>query len=143
MFRMIASGLALSVALTGVAAAEVFEVQQLNRGEAGTMVLEPGFLRIAVGDTVNFIATDRSHNAESIPELMPEGAVAFSGKMNSDVSATFDVPGLYGIRCKPHYAMGMVMTIAVGDISEMPEGYLEGRIPKNALKRFEDQLTGL
>ena len=83
MFRMIASGLALSVALTGAAAAEVFEVQQLNRGEAGTMVLEPGFLRIAVGDTVNFIATDRSHNAESIPELMPEGAVAFSGKMNS------------------------------------------------------------
>lgn len=143
MFRMIASSLALSVALTGAAAAEIFEVQQLNRGDAGMMVFEPGFLRIAVGDTVNFIATDRSHNAESIPEMMPEGAAEFSGKMNKDVAATFDVPGLYAIRCKPHYAMGMVMMIAVGDIAEVPAEFLEGRIPKNALTRFEDQLTGL
>tara|TARA_R110002051_G_scaffold68059_2_gene122738 strand:- start:3150 stop:3572 length:423 start_codon:yes stop_codon:yes gene_type:complete len=140
---MIASSLALSVALTGAAAAEIFEVQQLNRGDAGMMVFEPGFLRIAVGDTVNFIATDRSHNAESIPEMMPEGAAEFSGKMNKDVAATFDVPGLYAIRCKPHYAMGMVMMIAVGDIAEVPAEFLEGRIPKNALTRFEDQLTGL
>ena len=80
MLRMIASGLALSVALTGAAAAENFEVKMLNRGDAGRMIFEPGFLRIAVGDTVKFIAEDRSHNAESIPEMIPEGAAVFAGR---------------------------------------------------------------
>lgn len=143
MFRMITSGLALSVALSGAVFAEDFEVKMLNRGEAGTMVFEPAFLRIGLGDTVKFIAEDRGHNAESILEMMPEGAVEFEGKINEEIDVTFDVEGLYGVRCKPHYAMGMVMTIAVGDIAEAPESYLEGRIPKGAMKRFEEQLSGL
>lgn len=143
MFRMIASGLALSVALTGAASAEDFEVKMLNRGEAGTMIFEPNFLQIVAGDTVKFIAEDRGHNAESIDEMMPEGSVAFEGKINEEVEVTFDVEGLYGVRCKPHYAMGMVMTIAVGEAVEAPEGYLEGRIPKGAMKRFEEQLSNL
>ncbi len=143
MFRMIASGIALSVALTGAAAAEDFEVKMLNRGEAGAMIFEPSFLQVAVGDTVKFIAEDRGHNAESIPEMMPEGAVPFEGKINEEIDVTFETEGLYGVRCKPHYAMGMVMTIAVGEAVEAPEGYLEGRIPKGAMKRFEEQLSNL
>lgn len=143
MFRMIASGIALSVALTGAVAAENFEVKMLNRGEAGTMIFEPSFLQVAVGDTVKFIAEDRGHNAESIPEMMPEGVFPFEGKINEEVDVTFETEGLYGVRCKPHYAMGMVMTIAVGEAVEAPEGYLEGRIPKGAMKRFEEQLSNL
>lgn len=143
MFRMIASGLSLSVALTGAAVAEDFEVKMLNRGEAGTMIFQPAFLQIATGDTVKFIAEDRGHNAESIAEMMPEGAEAFEGKINEEVEVTFDVDGLYGVRCKPHYAMGMVMTIAVGDAVQMPDDYLEGRIPRGAMKRFEEQLSNL
>ena len=143
MFRIIASGIALSIAFTGVAVAEDFEVKMLNRGEAGTMVFEPAFLRIAAGDSVKFIAKDRGHNAESIPEMVPEGVEGFEGKINEEINVTFDTDGLYGVKCKPHFAMGMVMTIAVGDASETPEGYLEGRIPKNAMKRFEEQLSSL
>ena len=143
MFRMIASSLALSVALSGAAFAEDFEVKMLNRGDAGTMIFEPAFLQIAVGDTVKFIAEDRGHNAESIPEMMPEGAAEFEGKINEEIGVTFDVDGLYAVRCKPHYAMGMVMTIAVGDVTEAPADFLEGRIPKNAMKRFEEQLSNL
>ena len=143
MFRMIASGLALSVALTGAAAAEDFEVKMLNRGEAGSMIFKPAFLQIAAGDTVKFIAEDRGHNAESIVEMMPEGAEPFEGKINEEIEVTFDVDGLYGVRCKPHYAMGMVMTIAVGDAVQMPDDYLEGRIPRGAMKRFEEQLSNL
>ncbi len=143
MFRMIASGLALSVALTGAAVAEDFEVKMLNRGEAGSMIFEPAFLQIAAGDTVKFVAEDRGHNAEAIPEMMPEGAEAFEGKINEEIAVTFDVDGLYGVRCKPHYAMGMVMTIAVGDAVQMPDDYLEGRIPRGAKKRFEEQLSNL
>ena len=27
---------------------------------------------------------------------------------------TFDRPGVYGVRCKPHYGMGMVAMVVVG-----------------------------
>jgi len=129
--------------MSGAAWAENFEVQMLNRGEAGNMIFEPAFLRIALGDTVTFLASDRGHNAESIPEMMPEGATEFAGKINEEIVVTYDVEGLYGIRCKPHYAMGMVVTIAVGDVAEVPDTFLEGRIPRGAKARFEEQLSNL
>lgn len=143
MFKTIASTLALGIALTGAAAAENFEVQMLNRGDAGSMVFEPASLRIAAGDTVTFIATDRGHNAETIPEMMPEGATSFEGKINEEIVATFDTEGFYGIRCTPHFAMGMVMVIAVGEDAEAPDSFLEGRIPRGAKGRFEDQVASL
>jgi pseudoazurin len=143
MFRTLASTLTLTVALTGAAHAEDFEVQMLNRGDAGTMIFEPAFLRIAAGDTVTFLATDRGHNAESIPEMTPEGAEVFESRINEEIMVTFDTEGLYGIRCKPHFAMGMVMTIAVGDLSDAPDDFLAGRIPRGAKARFEEQLSNL
>ena len=129
--------------LAGPALAETLDVQMLNRGEAGLMVFEPDFLRIAKGDTVKFIATDPGHNAESIPEMMPGEAESFKGKINEEIEVTFDVDGLYGVKCLPHYAMGMAMTIAVGNVNEGPQDYLKGRIPPRALKRFEEQLSNL
>ena len=143
MFRMIASGLALSVALTGAAAAENFEVKMLNRGEAGRMIFEPDFLRVGIEDTVTFIAEDRGHNAESIPGMMPEGAAGFEGRINEEIVVTFETEGVYGVKCKPHFAMGMVMTIAVGDLSDAPDDFLAGRIPRGAKARFEEQLSNL
>jgi pseudoazurin len=143
MFRSFATALALGTMLAGAAHAESHDVQMLNRGDAGAMVYEPAFLQIAPGDTVTFIPTDRGHNAASIEGMIPEGAEPFSGKINEEITVTFDVEGLYAIRCTPHYAMGMVMTIAVGEDVVMPEGFLEGRIPRTALKRFEEQLSEL
>ncbi|MFL5253307.1 MAG: pseudoazurin [Rhodopila sp.] len=116
MIRSILSG-AVCAALTLCAAqaAEV-EVKTLNRGgDGGFMVIEPALVRIAPGDTVHFVATDKGHNVESIPGMTPEGATPFAGKMNEDVTVTFDKPGIYGVRCKPHYGMGMVAMIVVGD----------------------------
>ncbi|MGB7318954.1 MAG: pseudoazurin [Planktotalea sp.] len=138
-----ASVLALGLGFGGAAFAETHEVKMLNKGDAGKMIFEPAFLQIAAGDTVVFVPTDKSHNAESIKGMMPEGAETFKGKVSKEVQATFDVEGLYGIMCKPHYAMGMVMTIEVGDAAAAPEGFLEGRIPKKALARFEEQLANL
>lgn len=123
--------------------AENFEVHMLNKGTAGTMVFEPSELRIAPGDSVTFIAKDKGHNAESIEGMMPEGATPFAGKLNEEISVTFDKDGFYGVKCKPHYAMGMVMTIAVGEAKDAPESFLAGRIPKKAKERFEAQLGEL
>lgn len=139
MLRNLMTTAAVIAALGSAASAETFEVQMLNRGEAGTMVYEPAFLRIAPGDTVKFLASDKGHNAESIDAMMPEGAEAFKGKINEEIEVTLDTEGVYGVRCKPHYAMGMVMLIAVGDADAVPDSYFEGRIPPNAKKRFEAQ----
>lgn len=140
MFKTLSMAMSL-VALMGTAAvAEVHEVQMMNKGEAGTMVFEPGFLRIAVGDTVKFVPTDKGHNAETIKGMMPEGATPFAGKINQEIDVVFDVPGVYGVQCKPHFAMGMVVTIAVGDATA-PDDFLAGRLPKKAKERFETQLS--
>jgi pseudoazurin len=47
--------------------------------------------------------------------MAPEGAEPFKGKMNQDVTVAFEKPGVYGYQCKPHYAMGMVGLVVVGD----------------------------
>jgi pseudoazurin len=96
-------------------AAEV-EIKELNKGaQGGIMVFEPAFVRIAPGDTVHFIPTDKGHDAASIPNMLPDGATPFQGKMSQDVVVTFDKPGVYGVRCVPHYGMGMVALIVVGN----------------------------
>ncbi|RLQ87920.1 pseudoazurin [Notoacmeibacter ruber] len=143
MFARISAALAIATVLSGSAWAETFEVQMLNRGEEGTMVFEPSFIQIAPGDTVKFIATDKSHNAQSVDEMIPEGAEPFVGKINQEVDITPEVPGVYVVKCNPHFAMGMVMTIAVGEEAQAPEGFLEHRLPRNAKKRLEEQLSNL
>lgn len=94
-------------------AAEV-EVRMLNKGAEGLMVFEPSLVKIQPGDTVKFVASDKSHNAETIKGMLPEGAAPFAGKMNEDVVVTFDKAGAYGVKCMPHYAMGMVALVVVG-----------------------------
>ncbi len=94
-------------------AAEI-EVKMLNKGAEGLMVFEPSLVKIEPGDTVKFVATDKSHNAESIKAMLPSGAAPFAGKINEDVVVTFDKAGAYGIKCMPHYAMGMVALVVVG-----------------------------
>ena len=105
----------IALHLTTTARAADFHVHMMNTGAAGPMVFEPGLTRIAVGDTVIFTPTDKSHNAETIKGMLPEGAEPFKGKVNEEISVTFTVPGLYGIKCAPHYPMGMVALVMVGD----------------------------
>jgi len=144
MKRILASAAALAL-LTGSAAfAEMHEVKMLNKGPDGEiMVFEPAFLQVAPGDTVKFLATDRGHNAETLDGMVPESAEGFEGRINEEIEVTLDSAGLYGVQCKPHYAMGMVMTIAVGEVEAAPDDFLEGRIPPRAKERFEAQLGNL
>lgn len=141
MFRTLMTSAAVLLALGGAALAETFDVQMLNKGENGTMVFAPSALRIAQGDTVRFIATDRGHNAESMNDMIPQGAAPFEGRINEELEVTFSEAGFYGVLCKPHFAMGMVMVIAVGDDTAPPETFLEGRLPRKAKERFEEALS--
>lgn len=143
MFAKTGTALALMIAMAGTAWADTVEVHMLNKGEAGTMVFEPAFVRINPGDTVKFIPTDKGHNAESIKGMIPEGAERFEGKINQEIDVTFDVEGFYGVECKPHYSMGMVMTVAVGEDATAPDDFMSKVRPPNAKKRFQEQLEQL
>ncbi|WP_269930335.1 pseudoazurin [Aminobacter sp. HY435] len=102
------------LAFAGGANAAEHVVQMLNKGEKGVMVFQPNFVQAAPGDTVKFVPTDKSHNAESIKGMIPEGAADFKGKMNEEITVTLDKEGVYGVKCTPHYGMGMVALVVVG-----------------------------
>lgn len=125
-----------TVAAVPVAAANV-EVHMLNKGEAGSMVFEPALVRVAPGDTVTFLATDRGHNAETIAEMLPAGADPFKGAMGKDVAVTFTAEGAYGIKCAPHLGMGMIALVVVGDAPVDVEALRAVKFPKKAQERFE------
>lgn len=135
------AALLLAALLTTTATqAEVFEVKMLNRGAEGAMVYEPDHLRIAPGDTVRFLPTQAGHNAASIPGLLPAGTEAFKSKLNQPFEYTFSQPGLYGIQCIPHLAMGMVMLVQVG---EPTPAQLPGALLARAASRLAVQLQKL
>ncbi|MFJ7882771.1 pseudoazurin [Pseudomonas sp. NPDC096917] len=132
--------LLLSTALLGSSAwAQIYEVKMLTRTATAGMVFEPDYLHIAPGDTVKFVPTHSGHNAASLPELLPEGAQAFAGKIDQPIEQTFSLPGLYGIQCTPHLGMGMVMLIQVGDPTAQA-AQLPTTLPKRALDRMSAAL---
>ncbi len=120
MKRMIGIGMAAALlALAGAAQAAEHEVHMLNKGAKGTMVFEPDLVIAAPGDTIRFIPTDKTHNAETIKGMLPDGAKPFKSKVNEDFSVTVTEEGVYGVKCMPHYAMGMVMAIVVGEAGNL------------------------
>jgi pseudoazurin len=86
----------------------------LNKGAEGVMVFEPSFVKADPGDTVKFVATDKGHNVETIAGMLPDGAAPIAGKMGQDLSVKLDKAGAYGVKCLPHYGMGMVAMVVVG-----------------------------
>lgn len=99
------------------AAAKDIVVHMQNQGTDGAMVFEPSFVKAAVGDRILFKPTDPSHNAETMPTMLPAGATPMKGALNKETALTVTQPGLYGIKCMPHYSMGMVALVQVGKVS--------------------------
>src|SRR5690606_35207736 len=98
--RALAAALALSAIAWSAAGAADHEVRMLNKDSDGrTMQFEPAFLKVAPGDTITFVATDKSHNTEAIKNAIPEGAEAWKGKVNEEVTVTLEAEGLYAYKC--------------------------------------------
>jgi len=111
----------VALMLAGAANAADHQVQMLNKGEKGSMVFVPDYIVAAPGDTVTFIPTDKSHDAESVKGMIPEGAQPFKGKINQEITVTLEKEGVYGVKCTPHYGMGMVALIVVGQPTNLEE----------------------
>lgn len=125
--------LALSASL---AQAAEYEVQMLNKSEKGGMVFKPDFVQAQVGDTIKFVPTDKGHNVESIKGMLPEGVEKFRSKYNKEFVLNVEKEGLYGIKCTPHYGMGMIALIAVGEPGNAEEAKAV-KHPGKAKKRFQ------
>ena len=91
--------------------------------------------------SVTFVPTDKSHNAETIKDLIPDGAKPFKGKMNEAIKITFDVDGAYAIKCAPHLGMGMVAVVVVGDKPANIDAVRSAKLPKKARQRLDAGIT--
>tara|TARA_B100000989_G_C19452122_1_gene432265 strand:- start:596 stop:1027 length:432 start_codon:yes stop_codon:yes gene_type:complete len=105
----------LFLSFSSIAFSAEHEIKMLNFGSEGGMVFEPGFLKVNVGDKVNFVANDISHNSESVEGLIPPGATGWKGGLNENVSVVIDKEGVYVYQCTPHTILGMVGVIQAGD----------------------------
>ena len=92
--------------------AKDYEVKMLDVNSEGTMVFEPGFLKIEPGDTVTFVPTHKTHWAKSV--VIPEGAAKFESKLDERATFKFDKEGVYIYECPPHKIMNMLGIIQVG-----------------------------
>ena len=135
----IAAALA-ALLLTGAAHAADHQVQMLNKGEKGAMVFQPNLVAAVPGDTVTFVPTDKSHDAQSIKDMIPEGAEPFKGKMNEPITVAFAKEGVYGVKCAPHYGMGMVALVVVGKPVNLDQAKAVKQTGK-AKKVFEQLFT--
>lgn len=135
---VVAAALALALGgVTSAASAADFEVLMLNKGTDGkTMGFSPSFLRVEPGDTVTFIPVDKGHNAETILGMIPEQAATWKGKVDEQLTVTLTQPGLYGFKCFPHFAMGMVGLVQVGDDQSNLKQLMEVRLPGKAQARM-------
>ncbi|MFC5758669.1 pseudoazurin [Rhizobium sp. GCM10022189] len=139
-FGLIAAAAVLMASTAPLMAAD-HQIQMLNKGADGAMVFEPGFVKVAPGDTVTFVPTDKSHNAETYKGLIPDGAAEFKSKPSEQFQAKLDVPGAYVIKCTPHAGMGMVVLIQVGDNPTNLEAIKTAKVPNMVRKRLDAALA--
>ena len=118
----------------------VHEVKMLNSGADGIMVFEPAVIKISKGDTVNFVATDMSHNSASLDGMIPAGADSWNGALSQDISITFTEEGVYVYQCTPHAMMAMVGVIQVGDAVNLDAVKAEASQKKSIFVSNTDRL---
>ena len=125
--------LLLSAALIVLSSAAVFaetiKIQMLNVNEAGDkMVFSQELIRAELGDVIKFVPTDKSHNAQSVKNALPDDQKKFKGKMNKEIEYLVTEAGLTAVVCQPHQAMGMVALIVVGNDVSNAQGILDARV---------------
>jgi len=114
------------------------DVQLLNKGDKGAMVFQPDLVKIAVGDTVTFQPTDKGHNVDGAAGNIPAAATPFKGQMGQPLVQTFTVPGVYLVKCDPHYGLGMVAVVVVGDDLSNLDAIKAVKNPKKADERLHE-----
>ena len=115
----------------GPALAAGHEVQMLNKGPDGQRNwFEPAVVYAQPGDAIHFVPVDKGHNSAAV--VVPDGAKEWQGKLSEEIAVTLDVPGLYAYKCTPHFGLGMVGLIVIGDPTINLEAVKSARFPGKA-----------
>ena len=131
------------LAFTNISYSEDVTVEMLNKMDNETMVYSKKIVRVNVGDTVSWKATDKGHNVEFIKGGVPEGVERFKSKFNKDAEYKFSIPGIYAYWCTPHKNMGMIGFIVVGDDKSNLEAIKKLRFSSKSKKMAPDLINSL
>ena len=71
--------------------AATFEVEMLNKHEGQINVFNPPIVRVAVGDTVNWISVNPGHNIAFTKKGVPDGVEKFKSKIGKDATFTLSL----------------------------------------------------
>ena len=127
---------------TSLSYAENATVEMLNKLDNEYMVFSKKIVKVDIGDTVYWKATDKGHNVEFLKNAVPEGVEKFKSKLNEDVEYKFTIPGIYAYWCTPHKSMGMIGFIIVGNdlsnLSKVSEAKFSGKSKKIAKTLLEE-----
>ena len=118
-------------------------IEMLNKSGNETMVYSKKIVRVNVGDTVFWKATDKGHNVEFIKGGVPEGVDKFKSKYNKDTEYKFTIPGIYAYWCTPHKNMGMIGFVVVGDDKSNLENIKKIRFSAKSKKIAPDLINSL
>ena len=118
-------------------------VEMLNKSGKESMVYSKKIVRINVGETVIWKATDKGHNVEFIKGGVPEGVEKFKSKFNKDTEYKFSIPGIYAYWCTPHKNMGMIGFVVVGNDKSNLEEIKKIRFAAKSKKIAPDLINSL
>jgi len=107
-------------------------VKLLSQGSDGKiMVFEPNFIKIAQGDSVTFVPSDATHNAESFS--VPSEKSSFNTPYGEATRVTFSEKGVVLVKCLPHFALGMIGVVQVGDNADSTKALADWNKAKAAV----------
>ncbi len=141
LIRILASFFLIMFASNSIAADETIEM--LNKSGSEIMVYSKKVVRVNVGDTVFWKATDKGHNVEFIKGGVPDGVDKFRSKYNVDTEYKFTIPGIYAYWCTPHKNMGMIGFVVVGDDKSNLENIKKIRFSAKSKKIAPDLINSL
>jgi len=118
-------------------------IEMLNKLGKESMVYSKKIVKIDVGDTVFWKATDKGHNVEFIKGGTPQGVKKFKSKYNKDTEYKFTIPGIYAYWCTPHKNMGMIGFVVVGDDKSNLEAIKKIRFMAKSKKIAPDLINSL
>ncbi|ALO35017.1 hypothetical protein CMT41_10055 [Colwellia sp. MT41] len=120
--------------------AKEHQVKLLTANASGqTMIMEPDFLKISPGDSVRFIPSDASHNAQSL--LSPKGGITFNTPMGKVAVVEFKQEGVFLYKCLPHFALGMVGVIQVGNAVNLADVKTQWQTLQAGVVMNKDRVT--
>ena len=118
-------------------------IEMLNKQGKEMMVYSKKIVKINVGDTVFWKATDKGHNVEFIKGGVPQGIEKFKTKFNKDVQYTFNIPGIYAYWCTPHKSMGMIGFVVVDNDKSNLDAIKKIRFTGKSKKMAPDLINSL